>query len=152
MNVIDTKKFEGLRLITYTDTTGHRTIGYGHNLDGGSDANVRAVGAEPDKLRGKAYGISKKQAEALFELDMADVKEDLITLVPNLDKHPVLVQEILLDLCFNMGLGTFSTFKRTLAAFKGGDYRSAAQHLKKSKWFRQVKTRGQTIVALLESL
>ena len=152
MTVIDTRKFEGLRLSTYTDTTGHRTIGYGHNLDGGSDANIRAVGADPDKLRGKAYQITKNQAEAIFELDMGDVRKDVLTLVPDLDTHPAIVQDILCDLCFNLGLKGLAGFKRTLAAFRARNYRKAGENLRQSLWFRQTKTRAQTIVAVLEGM
>ena len=152
MSVISTKKFEGLRLVPYVDTTGHMTVGYGHNLNGGSDANVRAVGADPEALRGKRAALTKDQAEALFEADMADVRKDVLTLVPDLDTHPVIVQEILCDLCFNLGLKGLSMFKRTLGAFRHHNYRLAAVNLRQSKWFRQVKTRGLTIVAVLESL
>jgi hypothetical protein len=47
---------EGLRLCTYVDTTGHKTICYGFNLEtGGAEAAVTAVGGNWDQV-GAASG------------------------------------------------------------------------------------------------
>lgn len=147
-----TKEYEGLRLGVYIDSTGHRTIGYGHNLDGGSDGNVRAVGAEPDKLRAGAYWLTLAQADVLFELDMKEAIKDIRKLVPNYDELPDEAQTILNDLIFNMGFKTLSTFKNTLKAFNQGDWQAAANGLERSKWYKQVKRRAIDICESLRAL
>lgn len=149
--MIDTRVFEGLRLRVYKDTVGKRTIGYGHNLDGGSDLNVIKTGLDPDELR-SGTSITIDQAKEIYDLDMGDVRRWIIRLVPNFTDHPVLVQEILLDLGFNMGQRTLSQFRNTLGAFIRKDYEAAADGLEASRWYEQVKSRGVKIVGALRGV
>lgn len=147
--VIDTRIFEGLRLHVYTDTTGHSTIGYGHNLSGGLDKNLNQLGIDKPSLLDGSLDLTQAQAQALFELDMADAHADAVTLVPNLDSMPDLVVSVMNDLSFNMGLPTLSTFKYMLQAINAQTFDKAAFALQNSRWFTQVGGRGQADVNAL---
>jgi lysozyme len=152
MSTIDTRLFEGLRLHVYTDTTGHQTIGYGHNLSGGSDSNIEELNIDPDDLRSGDTGLTMAQADALFQLDMADAISAVKTLVPNYDSLDPDAKDVLNDLCFNMGKGTLSTFHQTLADMNDSNYSAAADDLQNSKWYSQVGHRGLTIVRTLRNI
>jgi GH24 family phage-related lysozyme (muramidase) len=150
--MIDTKQFEGLRLHVYTDTTGHKTIGYGHNLQGGNDTNLCKLGLDPKALEMGDISLTPSQADALFALDMDGAHQSLLHIIPDADTYPSTVIAILNDLVFNMGINTFKTFKNTINAFKQKDWKLAADNLEKSLWYRQVKVRGRTIVAALREI
>ncbi len=148
----DTRKFEGLRLNPYRDTVGKLTIGYGHNLQTiKSIRNCLLAGIKRNDVIEHGFGITIAQAEALFKLDYADARADAESLVPKLSTMPEIVQLILTDLSFNMGRTVLSKFHNTLKAFNRMDWKLAAQGLRASKWFGQVKSRGVIIVTLLES-
>ncbi len=150
--VIDTRKFEGLRLEPYKDTVGKLTIGYGHNLTTfKSVRNCARIGLDRKAIIENGKAITKDEAEALFKLDYEDARADVKDLVPNIDFMPNIVQDILVDLSFNMGKTTLSQFHNTLGAFKRMDWLAAAKGLRASKWFKQVKSRAITIVTTLES-
>ncbi|WP_297814374.1 hypothetical protein [uncultured Helicobacter sp.] len=57
----------------------------------------------------------------------------------------------LVDFDYNVGLGTLKTFKNTLRFFECGDYKQAAENMRKSKWFGQVKRRGVKNLCMVES-
>lgn len=149
--MIDTRKFEGLRLSAYKDSKGYWTIGYGHNLQGGADRNLLILGLSKSALL-NGQDLTLEQAEALFELDMSDVKHWIVKLVPNFADQPELIQKVLLDLGFNMGQGTLSQFRNTLKAFIKKDYETAANGLENSLWYTQVKSRGVAIVEAVRSV
>lgn len=149
---IDTKLFEGLRLHVYRDIVGKATIGYGHNLQGGNDANLIAAGLDKLSLLNGSEDLTEDQADDLFTLDMNDAIAAVKTLVPNYDDLPTDAQSVLNDLSFNMGKGTLSQFHHTLVAFNEQDWQGAADGLQNSKWFSQVGNRGRTIVQTLRDL
>ena len=144
---VDTKQFEGLRLKRYTDSRGYATIGYGHNLEGGNDANLGQLG-----LDSNVEYLTQQQADKLFNLDYSDAEDSAKTIFPNLEDYPDLVQAVLTDLVFNMGLHTFKSFMRTIEAFKEGDWHKAADDLKQSDWYEETGDRAKTICNALSSM
>ena len=152
MSVIDTRQFEGLRLHVYKDSVGKSTIGYGHNLQGGNNAHLEALGLDLEDLLSGDTDLTLNQAEALFQLDMADARVAVKRLVPNLDDMPQVVQDILCDLMFNMGVGTLSKFRNTLEAFNNEDWQRASNGLRQSKWYRQVGHRSRVICNTLDNI
>lgn len=111
------KEHEGLRLICYKDTLGFWTIGFGRNLSG--------------------KGISN--AEALYMLNN-DINECKVLLshydwFNALDK---VRQEVLIELCFNIGLGSLLKFVHMIEYLKQHDYKNAASDMLNSLWARQV--------------
>ena len=150
--LINTKQFEGLRLHVYTDSVGKKTIGYGHNLEGGSDKNILLLGLDPESLENGNADLTTSQADDLFDLDMADAHKAVEHLCPNMATFPKAAQDILNDLSFNMGIGTLSTFHRTLNDFNNEDWTAAAEDLENSLWYQQVGNRGKIIVSTLRSI
>jgi lysozyme len=125
---------EGLRLKPYKDRGGKVTIGIGRNLS--------------DK------GLSESEAYVFLEHDISDAMNELDRWLPWWRKLDPGRQRALVDLCFNMGIGTAKkgllSFKNTLAAIKAGDWPKARRGLLASKWAKDVQPkRRDRIVALV---
>lgn len=121
----DLKRDEGLRLKTYIDTVGVRTIGYGHTN------NVR-----------KKQVITQEQAEALLDADIAVAIADAKIACKCFDKLDGPRKTVIANMSFNLGLERLALFQRTLAAVCSGKYQDAALHMMQSKWATQVKQRA----------
>lgn len=121
----DLKRDEGLRLKTYIDTVGVRTIGYGHT----KNVKSRQV-------------ITQEQAEQLLDEDIAVAIEDAKIACKCFDKLDGPRKTVIANMSFNLGLERLALFQRTLAAVCSGHYQQAALHMMQSKWATQVKQRA----------
>ena len=138
---------EGIRLNVYSDTKGIKTVGIGCNIQAHDTKPI--IGRKLTKI---GEQITKDECLLLFKANLIDV-----CLIP-LDKNlPVLTKQLdpvrlraLINLCFNMGWGTLSTFKNTLAYLQSKNYIKAAENLVNSKWYKQVKTRGPRVVYMIQ--
>lgn len=116
------KKHEGLRLKPYKCTAGKLTIGFGRNLD--------------DK------GISIEEAEFLLNNDISKCMAELRRNISWFDSIDSVRQDVLIDMCFNLGIGGLLKFKTTLEHIKRGEYDLAADCMLSSLWARQVGDRA----------
>lgn len=128
-----TKNFEGLRLKPYRCSANKLTIGYGRNLED--------------------VGISKSEADMMFERDFAQAMNDAVRLLKKykVNYEDVIEQRfyVLTDMMFNLGYDNLSTFKKMLTAFSKGDYETAANEMQNSLWATQVGNRATQLAALM---
>jgi lysozyme len=121
------KQHEGFRADPYTDTTGHQTIGYGHNLDS----------------TGISYNIplSVSDAEKLLWEDINKVIAWISTYSwwNNLTDNRKMC---LIDMGFNLGKAGLNHFTHMISALANSDYVEAANQMKASLWYKQVGHRG----------
>jgi lysozyme len=122
---------EGRKRKMYKCSAGYNTIGVGHNLD--------------------ANPISDRAIQVILEDDVADVIAQLDSQMSWWREHDEVRQAALIDLCFNLGIGTLLTFKNTLTAFKNKVYESAASGLENSRWYSQVGRRGPRVVSMVRN-
>ena len=120
---------EGERLKPYQCTAGKLTIGVGRNLE--------------DR------GITAEESAYLLANDIAREERALIQAVPWVNDLDDVRQRVLLDMCFNMGLGGLLQFKNTLAAIKAGDYQRAATMMLDSRWAKQVGQRAERLSRMM---
>lgn len=120
---------EGLRLKPYKCTAGKVTIGVGRNLD--------------DR------GITQAEAFALLENDIDEVCRELDQVWPWWRQMTDARQQVLADMCFNLGLGRLKGFVNTIAAMKAGEYDKAADGMLASLWASQVGTRAQRLARMM---
>jgi lysozyme len=59
--------------------------------------------------------------------------------------------ESLVDMLFNLGLTRFLTFKNTIATIRRGEWAAAADLLRGSLWYKQVKGRARRVVRELDT-
>jgi lysozyme len=126
-----TKRFEGLRLFPYKCPAGKLTIGYGHNIEDN--------------------GITEEIAVKLLDNDLMAAEREVRAKFSSFNKLNEARQFVLVDLCFNIGINRFLTFKKMLAALAKGEYHTAARELQDSKWYRQVGNRGKILCEIMKS-
>ncbi|MEW8230369.1 MAG: glycoside hydrolase family protein [Candidatus Thiodiazotropha endolucinida] len=112
------------RHMPYTDSEGHLTIGYGHNLE---------------------YGIPQFIADQLLRYDYAQAVQELRQSYVWYDELDKVRQDVLSNMCFNLGIERFGGFVRMIAAIEAGDYEEAAIEMLDSKWATQVGDRADEL-------
>ena len=127
------KQHEGNRLQVYKDTLGLDTIGYGHLVKPGEDYSA---------------GITQQQADELFDKDF-DHHYQAATKTPGWSLASPKQRRAMVDLTYNMGPSWHKKFPKFSAAAAKGDWREAANQLRDSRWYKQVKSRGQTITRMI---
>lgn len=128
----DLLRDEGLRLNPYRCTAGRLTIGVGRNLD--------------DR------GISESEALLLLDNDIKDCWGQLAVAQPWVLAAPEAVQEVLANMCFNLGLAGLLGFRQTLALLQAGRFAEAAAAMLRSKWAAQVGARAERLAQRLREL
>lgn len=122
---------EGLRLKPYRCPAGKLTIGVGRNLD--------------DR------GITEAEAMGLLDNDIKDFWARIITQLPWALLAPEPVQEVLVNMAFNLGVQGLLGFKKTLAHLQAGEYELAEMEMLSSEWARQVGARANRLAAMVHS-
>ena len=140
------KESEGLRLSAYRCTAGALTVGYGHNCDASPVPGIAKAGDR----------ISREQAEALFEKDLAAAVWQVRKALPWVGSLNTPRQAVLYDMAFNMGLGGrgksgLLSFVNTLARVESGDFAGAAKGMRASKWASQVGLRAEILARQMET-
>ncbi len=124
------KKHEGLRLKPYRCTAGKLTIGYGRNLEDN--------------------GITEEEAHFLLMNDLEKSWDECCKAFSWISKMDKIRQGVIVELCFNMGLGRLKGFKKMLAACERGDYKTASVEMLDSLWARQVGQRAKTLADIMK--
>lgn len=125
---------EGLKLKPYKCTSNKLTIGVGRNLE--------------DK------GISEAEA---IQMLANDVDEFTNALMRDSEVGRVFTkqngarQNALVNMAFNMGVPRLKKFVNMWAALDAGHYSKAAEEAKDSRWYHQVKSRGDRICDVLRT-
>lgn len=122
-------KHEGIRLKPYRCPAGKLTIGIGRNLDDN--------------------GISEIEAYHLCMTDVLCAEADLINNLAYFQKLSKARQEVLINLCFNMGINRLLKFNLFLGALEAGLWSDAARELLNSKYAQQV---GKRAIELAEQI
>lgn len=144
---------EGKRRKVYMDTMGHPTIGIGFNLDR-PDA-PKLISEQGIHFGGVLDGtveLSEQAIYTLFTVDVENVLKQVKELVPSFDQQPKDMQLVLVDMCFNLGKGGLSKFKKFLAAVEERNYSRAAAEMIDSRWYSQVGNRSKELVKMVKSL
>lgn len=126
------KRHEGLRLSPYLCPAGHRTIGYGWNLDAhqlpGDYASYLHVNGR----------ITPEMADHLLTISIDAATENCRGIYPGFDGFTEARRFALIDFVFNVGAGTAMKFKKMRTAIEAGDWDRAADELYFSRWREQV--------------
>ncbi len=123
-------RHEGLRLLPYTDSVGKLTIGVGRNLTDN--------------------GISEPEAMLLLANDIAMAREELERTFPFVRSLNPVRRNVLVNMVFNMGLPTFSGFRKMLRAVEQQQFTRAAREMLNSRWASQVNGRALELAQLME--
>ena len=125
------KKHEGFRSRVYNDSLGKPTIGYGFLIEAlDLDEDICLIILQR-KLDGLIRSIKFKFG--WFE-DM-----------------PEKVQNVIVNMSYQLGLKTFGTFKKTIEHFKKREWELGSEEMLRSKWFMQTPNRAKELSEIIKS-
>lgn len=146
------ERHEGKRNTVYKDTKGIPTIGIGYNLmNPNAKDRLKAVGADPNAVM-NGTPLTDEQIYTLFREDVETAKKDAEVFLPNFSEQPETVQNIIINMSFNMGLDTLSQFNQFRESLLKKDYQAAAQSMVDSKWYKQVGNRSKELVNMMKNV
>ena len=135
---------EGVEYEIYKDHLGYPTFGVGHLV------------LETDPEHGQEVGtpVSEDRVKECFEKDLDTAISECNALYEEgvFGDLPGEVQEILVNMMFNMGRTRLSKFKKMHAAILEADWKTAAKEGRDSLWYRQVTNRADRLMERLENV
>ena len=87
-----------------------------------------------------------------FDRDVETSITEIKFIVKDFDDKPDIVQEILVNMHFNLGHHRLSQFKKFLKAIHENDWMEAAKEGRDSRWYTQVTNRAERLMNKLETL
>lgn len=146
------KTDEGLRLYPYRCPADKLTIGYGRNIeDKGFTREEKAhIVGEPitdSQFEGylKEHGITLAGAEMLLVNDIKDSIDEVKDIIGDepFSKLNSIRQEVLINMCFNMGAPSFKSFESMIKNVRLGLYKKAAEEIKNSLYYENEDTHSR---------
>lgn len=143
---------EGRKAKVYMDTAGNPTIGVGFNLNK-VDAKMRIerLGLDFAKIKTGKQELTEAQINKLLGEDIDTAVTDCQALFPKFADLSDVRQRVLADMMFNLGRTKFEEFKKMIENIKAEKFAAAADEMKASKWYKQVKARGKTLEAMMRT-
>ena len=130
----DLRRDEGLCLKVYQCPAGKRTIGYGWNIE----ANPLPKFIEFYLVQ---HGeITLEMAEYLLDLSLTNAIESAKKIIPTKTWKALSLNQraVVVEMIFNMGVGTFLKFRRFRQALNEGKLGDAVAEMMDSAWYRGV--------------
>ena len=114
------QEHEGFRPKPYWDPIGEKwTIGYGFTY------------------------MTKEEAHITLHIRLHHIHQELNTRIHFFWRLPTNVQEVLVEMAFQMGVDGLLGFKKMLKHLEAGNYEMAAKEIKDSKLYQQVPKRAE---------
>ena len=134
---------EGVVYEIYEDHLGYATFGVGHLV------------LEEDCEHGQSVGtpVDEERVRECFDRDLnIAISECVVLYGDSWEDFPDEVQEVLVNMLFNLGRPRLSKFKNFNTKLIEGDWAGAAPEGRDSIWFRQVGNRAERLMARLEAI
>ena len=135
---------EGVEYEIYLDHLGYPTFGVGHLV------------LESDAESGQPVGtpVTEQRVKECFEADLDIAIRECGALYEGgaFDNLPDEVQQILVNMMFNMGRTRLSKFKKMHAAILEENWTEAAKEGRDSLWYKQVTNRAERLMERLENV
>jgi lysozyme len=135
----DLVKHEGYVAEIYLCSEGYPTFGIGHMVTEDDMEHTWPVGTP----------VTDERILQVFHDDCNAACTDVSALFLNFSSHPDDVQRVLVNMAFNLGRSRLGKFKNMITAVNEGNYQKAADEMVDSKWYRQVKRRGEELVEIM---
>ena len=133
---------EGVVYKIYTDHLGYPTFGIGHLITKHDPEFEEPVGTP----------VSKERVDRVFAIDIKIAEDECCVLYPFWEELPEEVQEILVNMMFNLGRPRLTKFKKMNAALEMGDWKTAAIEGRDSRWYHQVGSRSERLMTRMENV
>ena len=135
---------EGVVYEIYNDHLGYPTFGVGHLVLDSDPEFGEPVGTE----------VSEERVRSCFDSDLETAVGVCNALYGEREfgEFPDEVQQILVNMMFNMGRTRLSKFKNFTAALQDGDWARAAVEGRDSRWHKQVTNRAERLMSRMENV
>ena len=134
---------EGVVYEIYLDHLGYKTFGVGHLV----------LESDPEWSYEVGEPVSVERVQECFDRDLeVAVNECVLLYGSHWDEFPGEVQEILVNMLFNMGRPRLGKFKKMNRALEYGDWKEAAVQGRDSLWHKQVGNRAERLMTRLENV
>jgi len=134
---------EGVVNEIYKDHLGYPTFGVGHLV----------LESDPEFGQDVGTPITEERTKECFEKDLDTAISECVALYGDtFNDWPGVVQEVLVNMMFNMGrtrLGKFNNFRKALEA---QDWEQAGIEGRDSRWHKQVTNRAERLMVRLEEV
>lgn len=140
------KKHEGYRQFPYLDTRELWTVGYGHL--------IHTLTIPPQCITaGDLLSLlsDPKRHEELFSYDVDAAISGAGTCLVDMFEQPEHVQQVLSEMCYQLGTHGLAKFVKMLQKIRTRDYTGAAKEGLDSAWAKQTPARANELMALLAS-
>ena len=123
-NLIESiKKHEGYVGIVYKDSLGIDTIGYGFAI--------------------KDLELDKDICDIILERKLKDLESRIKLKFGWYPFMPKTIQNVVIEMCYQLGVTGFSKFVKTITYLKDKDFKSASVEMLDSKWAKQTPNRAK---------
>jgi lysozyme len=119
------KHHEGFVGHVYKCTEGFDTIGYGFAI--------------------KDLEMPEHIAEELLILKLEKLQKNANSRFKWLEDMPQEVQEVVINMCYQLGINGVSKFRKAISAMQEGDWEEAADEMLDSLWARQTPNRAKEL-------
>jgi len=126
------KLSEGFRDKVYKDTLGIDTIGYGFAI--------------------KDLVLDKDIAETILRRKLDSLIERVNKRFAFVKDLPEAGQDVIYEMCYQMGVSGVSKFKKTLLYLENKEFRMASKEMLDSRWARQTPNRANRLSDIIGAL
>ena len=133
---------EGVEYRVYNDHLGYKTFGIGHLITAKDEEYGAIIGTI----------VSQTRVNEVFDNDVNIYIKEAKSVFINLEKLPDEAQQIIVNMCFNMGAPRLKKFKKFILAIDNQDYITAANEMLNSKWANQVGERANRLAKRMSAI
>ncbi len=126
------KDHEGFRAKVYRDSLGVATIGYGFAI--------------------KDLDLSEQIAGKILEQKVRDLINEIAERFDWFQWVPDPGQDVIIEMCYQLGVAGVSKFTNTIAAIKRQDWETAANEMLNSRWAIQTPKRAAHMAEIIRNL
>ena len=133
---------EGVEYRVYNDHLGYKTLGIGHLVVPGDLEYDAPVGTY----------VSEDRVNEIFDKDVITYIDEAKKVFGNLEGMPEEAQQVIVNMCFNMGAPRLSKFKNFIRAIHDEDWATASVEMLDSKWATQVGPRANRLADRIKAI
>ena len=134
------KMSEGYRACEYVDTTGHKTVCYGYNLERScARSDISSVGGDFDKVYSGGC-LTQSQCNKLLDIEVGRARSGERDIFGS-SVSCGCASSVLVDMTYNLGESQLRSFNTFDSLMKQGKWKDAADDLAGTAWCRQVGSR-----------
>lgn len=126
---------EGVKYEVYDDHLGYKTFGIGHLVKATDEEYGAPVGTP----------VSEERVNSVFDKDVETYIDESKKVFGNLEDMPQEAQQVIINMCFNMGAPRLSQFKKFIKAINDEDWKTASVEMLDSRWASQVGIRANRL-------